>query len=390
MVCIIDDREDVWSHATNLIHVKPYHFFQHTGDINAPPGLDKHEDDNKSGVDLTKAVVKNNNNEKMEDKPPDVKDDTDSGANEKEKDVKDEDVDVVPDDRDIENKDKEEKDGQDKGEKEEGKGLEEEKSAEDEEKGNETDAGEASEAQDKNVENSLLNSQNTNSSSNEQSASDKILEDSAVIPEKPVQMETELDSKEINGNVESQEKSIRQNSENSKLVDTIEDEVAQETKDPAANENDVAQSTEEPVEELLFIPMLNHENYLIEVEDPDDYLIYLEDILKRIHKEFYDQFDKLESGEIPDLKQVIPRVRNNVLQGCHLVFSGLVPTHIKLEQSKAYQVARSLGATVTQDLEDDTTHLVAVRPGTAKVNAGRRKRNLKLVTPDWLWCCAER
>ncbi|KAJ8974676.1 hypothetical protein NQ317_018514 [Molorchus minor] len=53
-VCIIDDREDVWSHASNLIHVKPYHFFKHTGDINAPPGLDKQENDDKLGVDLTK------------------------------------------------------------------------------------------------------------------------------------------------------------------------------------------------------------------------------------------------------------------------------------------------------------------------------------------------
>lgn len=132
------------------------------------------------------------------------------------------------------------------------------------------------------------------------------------------------------------------------------------------------------------------EDNLIEIDDPDDYLIYLETILKRIHREFYDQYDKMESGEIPDLKKVIPLVRSNVLKGCKLVFSGLVPTHIKLEQSKAYQVARSLGAIVTQDIEDDTTHLVAVRPGTAKVNAGRRKKNLKIVTPDWLWCCAER
>lgn len=34
-------REDVWNFAPNLVHVKPYHFFQHTGDINAPPGLSK-------------------------------------------------------------------------------------------------------------------------------------------------------------------------------------------------------------------------------------------------------------------------------------------------------------------------------------------------------------
>lgn len=51
MVCIIDDREDVWNMAANLIQVKPYHFFQHTGDINAPPGMSKHELDGK-GVDF--------------------------------------------------------------------------------------------------------------------------------------------------------------------------------------------------------------------------------------------------------------------------------------------------------------------------------------------------
>ncbi len=34
-------REDVWNFAPNLIHVRPYHFFKHTGDINAPPGLTK-------------------------------------------------------------------------------------------------------------------------------------------------------------------------------------------------------------------------------------------------------------------------------------------------------------------------------------------------------------
>lgn len=38
MVCIIDDREDVWKFAPNLITVKKYVYFQGIGDINAPPG----------------------------------------------------------------------------------------------------------------------------------------------------------------------------------------------------------------------------------------------------------------------------------------------------------------------------------------------------------------
>ena len=36
MVCIIDDREDVWDFAPNLIRVKPYQYFKGVGDINAP------------------------------------------------------------------------------------------------------------------------------------------------------------------------------------------------------------------------------------------------------------------------------------------------------------------------------------------------------------------
>jgi len=36
MVCIIDDREDVWNYARNLICVQPYVYFKDTGDINDP------------------------------------------------------------------------------------------------------------------------------------------------------------------------------------------------------------------------------------------------------------------------------------------------------------------------------------------------------------------
>lgn len=132
------------------------------------------------------------------------------------------------------------------------------------------------------------------------------------------------------------------------------------------------------------------EDDLVEVEDGDDYLMYLEEILKTVHKAFYDLYDEL-NGDVPDLKLVIPYVRRKVLSGTSLVFSGLIPTHTPLEKSRAYLVARSMGAKVMQDLTPETTHLVAVRPGTAKVNSARRvARNVIIVTPDWLWCCGER
>lgn len=318
MVCIIDDREDVWNHATNLIHVKPYHFFQHTGDINAPPGLDKHEDDDKGGVDLTnikKNVTKAANNT----------------------------LEVVN--------------------------------------------GKDTEIEDAKLEE--IGSKEINGCSQE--TDDKAKE--ATKPENDVNITNKLekektasDSTAVCTIEETQVENIKNNGEkveaNSMEVISVEEQT--ENKNCNTDETDNADQQDSS----KTVPQ-NKEEDLIEIEDPDDYLLYLEDILKRIHHTFYEKYDRMESGAVPDLKKVIPDVRSQVLKGTKLVFSGLVPTHVKLEQSKAYQVARSLGAEVTQDLEDDTTHLVAVRPGTAKVNAGRRKKNLKIVTPDWLWACAE-
>lgn len=180
-------------------------------------------------------------------------------------------------------------------------------------------------------------------------------------------------------------------------IETVTNEVLNKNVEKNGKEVDILQnnkifSDESVTSKDITIPEPEKEDErnMVEIEDPDDYLIYLEDILKKIHHKFYEAYDKMESGDVPDLKKVIPEVRSRVLEGCKLVFSGLVPTRTKLEHSKAYQVARSLGAVVTQDIEAESTHLVAVRPGTVKVNAGKKKKNLKIVTPDWLWCCAER
>ena len=99
---------------------------------------------------------------------------------------------------------------------------------------------------------------------------------------------------------------------------------------------------------------------LVDVEDHDDYLLYLEPILKQIHKAYYDIYDQ-NTEKIPDLKHIIPYVRKKVLKGCNLVFSGVVPTHIALKNSKAYKIAKSLGAEVHDKITDKTTHLVAAR-----------------------------
>ncbi|KAM7345800.1 RNA polymerase II subunit A C-terminal domain phosphatase Fcp1 isoform 2-T2 [Cochliomyia hominivorax] len=314
MVCIIDDREDVWNMASNLIQVKPYHFFQHTGDINAPPGCSKHELDGE-GVDFKelenlnpedKEKASNENSKESEEKI--------SKSENLEKEIIEKETEAKVSDTVDENKD---------------------------DKINET----------------KVQSDNTNLEA----------------------------SKEISDTPEEQEpKTTENNPENTKENDD-------KTSHP---ETDVKSSEEEkdkPENSSVSTPKIKRSNDTdnkIEIVDPDDYLLYLEVILKNIHTRFYAIYD--ETKDIPDLKIIVPKIRSEVLRGCNLVFSGLVPTNMKLQQSRAYFIAKSLGAEVLQNIMENTTHLVAVTAGTFKVNAAKKNPNIKIVNANWLWSCAER
>lgn len=292
LVCIIDDREDVWNFAPNLIHVKPYHFFQHTGDIHAPPGLSKCENDEKEGFDFTQLA---------QGLPA-----TDDGSEDKVKVVK-----ILED----------------------------------------SSESELEEGELKASKNETTDKHNSELQEN--------------LGESKEDGETKGDGESKEDNcIESVNKSTEEEQNN---IKTEEKELKSEGQQKDGQKQDA----------------------VLQVEEADDYLLYLEEILKKVHRLFYEIYDKnLKSNA--DLKKVIPEVRQQVLAGTKLVFTGMVPTHMSLEQSKAYCIARSLGAEVSQDLTQDTTHLIAVRAGTAKVNAARRMKDVKTVTPDWLWTCAER
>lgn len=264
MVCIIDDREDVWNHATNLIQVKPYHFFQHTGDINAPPGLAKRELDGK-GVDFNKMKL-----QKIKAKIKEV--------------VK--------------------------------------------------------------AENS---------------------DDKKEEVEEKAETSEELDDK------------TKESNETTKTEEVAEGSKTPPKSNQSENNNDTKEGSEKKDE--------NDDN-LVEIQDPDDYLLYLESILKMIHEKFYETYDKTK--EIPDLKMLVPKLKSQVLVGVKIVFSGLVPNIVNLERSRPYLIARNLGAEVTENFTEATTHLVAASTGTQKVFQAQKNKLLQIVTPDWLWTCAER
>ncbi|KAL0279337.1 UNVERIFIED_CONTAM: hypothetical protein PYX00_000923 [Menopon gallinae] len=336
MVCIIDDREDVWNFAANLIHVKPYHFFRHTGDINAPPGLTKKENDEIDGFDFTNM-----------DKIP--RDNEPSKVPEEDKQQKR--ISPVRDKVEILGESTTDKDTEDEAE---------EKSA-------------------KKVKDELFDKIVGDLQLSEDDSGDTVIEQSGDSEQKKKDTSESEEGKEAKPEEETKveekepETKVEECSERTNEVDPV-PEVKNEEKP----------STEEPKSKDA--------EDLIEVVDPDDYLTHLEDILKCIHKAYYEEYDVLKDKDsgIPDLKVIIPKVKQTVLQGCNLVFSGMIPSHKQLQQSRAYMVAVSLGATVSQDVSASCTHLVAARPGTAKVISSRRYKGIHLVTPLWLWHCAER
>ncbi|KAH8254080.1 hypothetical protein KR032_008345 [Drosophila birchii] len=348
MVCIIDDREDVWNMASNLIQVKPYHFFQHTGDINAPPGLSKHELDGE-GVDFKEIT------EKKEDKD---KDEPSSEAKPEETEKADNTVSSTSKD----------------------------------DEGNEESVDvfdlESGEAKDPEFSNSSSATETPKEPSDKLNGKTSLKEELVVIDDSsPVSLDAEKPVSEGEDVVV-----IDENSKDS----TNAGGAAMEVTPPEENEVAVASSTSSTEEkspkakgeDLASTSKAQDGQKQIEIEDPDDYLLYLEVILRNIHKRFYAIYD--ETTEIPDLKIIVPKIRSEVLRGQNLVFSGLVPTQMKMEQSRAYFIAKSLGAEVQQNIGKEITHLVAVNAGTYKVNAAKKEVNIKVVNANWLWTCAER
>ncbi|XP_001361849.2 RNA polymerase II subunit A C-terminal domain phosphatase [Drosophila pseudoobscura] len=360
MVCIIDDREDVWNMASNLIQVKPYHFFQHTGDINAPPGLSKHELDGE-GVDFKDMTEKEEEKDKADVESEIKTEDPDKGDNtvsstSKDEDGNEESVDVV----------------------------EQESDAKDAEVTNTTIITESKELSDKlnGKADTEIDTLIDNSSSGTPDPQ-KPASDSEDIVVDDVVSENSKDSTsvpKVDGNTEIDSKASAEANETNDLVESS---TSLTDKENQISVEDAATTSTSPIVKV------NHdEGKLIEIEDPDDYLLYLEVILRNIHKRFYAIYD--ETMEIPDLKIIVPKIRCEVLRGKNLVFSGLVPTQMRLEQSRAYFIAKSLGAEVQPNISKESTHLVAVNAGTYKVNAAKKEVNIRVVNANWLWTCAER
>ncbi|KRY83709.1 RNA polymerase II subunit A C-terminal domain phosphatase [Trichinella pseudospiralis] len=133
--------------------------------------------------------------------------------------------------------------------------------------------------------------------------------------------------------------------------------------------------------------------------DPDNYLVHLFFLLRRIHETFYNGM-KLAGNpkKTLSLKKVMNALRENVFKNLRFVFTGLVPADQALTDSIFYHRAKQFGAVVQKEVivqaDGDgslpTTHLIAGKLDTEKVARARSSGSVIIVSPTWFWTCVER
>lgn len=376
MVCIIDDREDVWKMASNLVHVRPYRFFAGTADINAPPEA------SKAGVESAVDELNGNINRSVRRTAKIVK---------------------VP-------KKNSAKYHQTTGEQHEAVAESSSIGASGDSCNELTTQGD--------VDEQIVKCAGTEAEGTKDDtvvsecsarATGNVVTDLDVVKDTDnaaVTISSQESSSNATGVDATHEKLQRTNeetkTENVTSCDSAQvmtgDEMTDKNKDKDSDTNTNRQTSDDAGDEEY--------EEMIEWEDNDDYLVDLEEILTRIHTVYYKFYDEMqqstesgtEKAEIPDLKNIVPYVRRKVLKGAYIVFSGVCPLDTDPTKSRIYRVAESLGAVVQPSIVvpgagDDstaTTHVIAARLGTQKLKMAARCKSIRIVNPDWLWMCADR
>lgn len=147
------------------------------------------------------------------------------------------------------------------------------------------------------------------------------------------------------------------------------------------------------------------------LREDDDQLVHLERILKAIHRQFYQAYDanieassrvkrladvradhrRAAKRSIPaDVKDIIPEMKQQVLRGVRILFSGLFRSDKDPRAEWQGELAAQYGARVLDGRSDETpTHIIVgptinVSNLTDKARMVHRKPWIKLVYVEWL------
>lgn len=371
MVCIIDDRDDVWNAVPNLIVVRKYNVFQGAGDINNPHrGRDpvKRKSEEIIGDRQSKRAKEGDNSDTKKDSDATIAEPNKEKVPEDSKSDVDEDLDMSSD----------------------------------------SDS-----------------SSNSSSESNSSGNSDDAVASSCILDDK-----TALDKSNGAGCRKTDADGSKPNGSGKSTVATSGETTSCESDKSELNKSNGTDTDGQGSSSIETFPISSQESVVINsqerfeqeasgfsnssqefsslrssqnvgdaqtLHDPDDYLQFLKDILIQIHDTYYEAYDKFlkkEFADLPDVRGVVPFLRSKVLYGQTIVFTSVIPQAFygPASHHRAYIVARQLGAKVEDQISNATTHLVATKRGTSKYQDAqkRKEQKIKMVSLDWLWCCSER
>jgi len=107
--------------------------------------------------------------------------------------------------------------------------------------------------------------------------------------------------------------------------------------------------------------------------------VILEKLIK-IHKLFYEAIDREEK---PHVANILDSIKQELFNDVNIVMSGVYPLNTPPHRQPLRMVAEEFGAKVQNDITPETTHVVAAKKGTTKVNRAISK-GLKVVNPQWI------
>ncbi|KAF1963358.1 hypothetical protein CC80DRAFT_556911 [Byssothecium circinans] len=149
------------------------------------------------------------------------------------------------------------------------------------------------------------------------------------------------------------------------------------------------------------------------LHDDDRGLEIIEAHLRLIHQTFYDEYQRNQivphgarvtelKGQkspkkrpahtfIPDVAEIMPRLKQTTLEGCVIVFSGIIPLGVDVQNSDFALWVKSFGAQISTSVNKYTTHVIAnPERKTTKVKKAARYERIQIVNAEWMFqCCAK-
>lgn len=139
-----------------------------------------------------------------------------------------------------------------------------------------------------------------------------------------------------------------------------------------------------------------------EEEEEDEGLVRAVEVFKKLHELYFNSIDTSSSAQLDgvlaqnqkqrhvSIGQVLKQFRHDVLLGCVLCFSGVIPPFFQTrpQDHHLWRVAVKLGARVETEVSDQTTHLLGIGLGNAKSMTDCLERSDVFVAHcDWLLHC---